>query len=74
MKEDISTGYRAYGHADIEIDQYGYVRVDGVCIGRRLKYGDEIFLEIKDRNKARSAQRGYQYIKVSLQELLEKLQ
>ena len=61
---------------DIAVDPRGFVRVggyNGVCVGRVIIEGDVRYLEVKDRNGARSLGRGAQMIRVDVEELLARL-
>ena len=57
----------------VDVDPQGFVRVDGLCIGRRVVNKGQIALEFKDRNGARSMSRGAQLLRVPLELLLEAL-
>ena len=62
---------------DIAVDPRGLVRVggeyNGVCLGRLITEGDVRYLEVKDRNRARSMGRGAQMIRINVEELLCRL-
>jgi len=51
---------------NIAVDPRGFVRVGGVCVGRRIREDDRVIIEFKDRNSRRSACRGAQLIRVPL--------
>jgi len=61
---------------DIAVDTRGFVRVggyNGVCVGRILNEGDARYLEVKDRNAARSLGRGAQLLRVDVAEFIARL-
>lgn len=61
---------------DIAVDERGFVRVggyNGVCVGRVIQEGNVCYLEVKDRNHARSLGRGAQFIRIDVAELLARL-
>ena len=61
---------------DIAVDPRGFVRVggyNGVCVGRVITEGDARYLEVKDRNAARSLGRGAQMLRVDVDELIARL-
>ena len=61
---------------DIVVDPRGFVRVggyNGVCVGRVITEGDARYLEVKDRNAARSLGRGAQMLRVDVDELIARL-
>jgi len=58
---------------DIAVDQRGFVRVGGVCVGRRITEGERILFEVKDRERSRSLARGAQLIRVDVTELIARL-
>lgn len=58
----------------VRVDQEGYVRVDGVLIGRRVNRDGEVMLQVCDKDHRRSAERGTRYPEVSLTELVAALQ
>ena len=61
---------------DIAVDPRGFVRVggyNGVCVGRVIDEGNARYLEVKDRNNARSLGRGAQLLRVDVEELLRAL-
>ena len=61
---------------EIAVDPRGFVRIggyNGVCMGRVITENDVRYLEIKDRNHARSLGRGAQMIRVDVAELLARL-
>jgi hypothetical protein len=61
---------------DIAVDARGFVRVggyNGVCVGRVIDEGDTRFLEVKDRNAARSLGRGAQLLRIDAATLLAAL-
>ena len=63
--------------ADIAVDPRGFVRVggyNGVCVGRVITEGDVRYLEVKDRNHARSLGRGAEMLRVDVAELIARLQ
>ena len=51
---------------NIAVDPRGFVRVGGVCVGRRILEGERVIIEFKDRNGRRSVERGAQLIRVPL--------
>ena len=57
----------------ISTDASGFIRVNGVCIGRKVTVGGTAYFEVKDRNRNRSVARGAQLLRVPLQRLLEDL-
>jgi len=58
---------------NITVDQRGFVRVDGLCVGRRITEDDQIFFEVKDRRTAKSTARGTSFIRVPLDVFIEGL-
>ena len=61
---------------DIAVDPRGFVRVggyNGVCVGRVIQEGEVRYLEVKDRNAARSLGRGAQMLRVDVAELMARL-
>ena len=58
---------------NIAVDLRGFVRIDGVCIGRLLTEDDVLLFEIKDRNAARSLGRGAQLIRVPVRDMVRSL-
>ena len=61
-----------YTH-DIAVDPRGFVYIGGVCIGRLLTERDRVYFEVKDRSAQHSAQRGAQFIRVDIAELIASL-
>lgn len=51
----------------VAVDSQGFVRADGVCIGRLTS--DHTALTVVDRDRRRSAERGSRYVVVPLTEL-----
>lgn len=58
---------------NVAIDARGFVRVSGVCIGRRVHVGEAAYFEVKDRNRNRALSRGAQFIRVPLDKFLADL-
>lgn len=58
---------------DVAVDQRGFVRISGVCIGRRICVDAVTYFEVKDRNRNRSAARGAQLLRVPLKRFLADL-
>lgn len=58
----------------ISIDDDGFVRCDGQVIGRRIKREGEVFLQVVDRDKRRSAERGTPYMEIPMTVLTEAMQ
>jgi len=60
----------------VAVDPRGFVRVggyNGVCVGRVVVEDDARYLEVKDRNAARSLGRGAQLLRVDVAELIARL-
>lgn len=59
----------------ITVDREGYVRVDGVMLARRVfKENGQICLQLCDKDKRRSSQRGTRYLEITVQDLLNALE
>ncbi len=58
---------------DVAIDRRGFVRISGVCIGRRICVDAVTYFEVKDRNRNRSAARGAQLLRVRMSRFLADL-
>jgi len=57
----------------ISTDASGFIRVNGVCIGRKVSVGGTVYFEVKDRNRQRSLARGAQLLRVPLLDFVEDL-
>ncbi len=53
----------------ISIASNGLIRVGGVCIGRLVVIGGETAIQIKDRDRGRSHQRGRMFVYCTLKSL-----
>lgn len=58
----------------ISIDAEGFVRCDGQVIGRRVAREGEVFLQVMDKDKRRSAERGTPYMEIPMTVLLDAMQ
>ena len=58
---------------NIAVDPRGFVRVDGVCLGRLLREGDVLMFEVKDTFRARAEVRGRQFVRVKVHDLVRRL-
>jgi len=56
---------------NIAVDLRGFVRVDGLCVGRRITEEDEIFFEVKDHRPSWSNGRGASLIRIPLDVFIE---
>ncbi len=65
--------YAPFRTTPIEVDPQGYVRIDGVCIGRfvRRHSAQGTVLQVKDRNKRRCTARGRQFVYVAVGDLID---
>jgi len=57
----------------VSVDERGFVIVDGVKLGRRVVKDGVVKLEVCDKDRRRSAERGTRLVEVSVQELEEAL-
>jgi len=73
MPDNITATLPPQYTSNIAVDPRGFVRIDGVCIGRLLTEGDVVLFEIKDRNAARSLGRGAQLIRVPVKAMVRSL-
>jgi hypothetical protein len=55
-------------------DEFGALRLGGVCWGRRIEEGGVVYVEVKDRNAKRSNERGSEFIRISRDELIAALE
>lgn len=55
--------------APLMVDPFGFIRADGVVIGKRIVKKDEVFIEVKDRDKRRAVARGNRYVYISVEQL-----
>lgn len=58
---------------NISVDPRGFVRIDGVCIGRLLTERDEILFEVRDRYAARAMARGAEIIRIPVKTMIHGL-
>ena len=58
---------------NIAVDPRGFVRVDGVCLGRLLREGDVLLFEVRDTFRARAEVRGRQFVRVRVGDLVRHL-
>lgn len=48
------------------IDQDSLIRADGVVMGRLVTEDDIVYIEVKDRDRLRSEQRGTQFVRIQI--------
>jgi len=53
----------------VSVDGRGFVRVDGITIGKRVVTGGKAKLQVCDKDRRRSAQRGTRFVEVTVEEL-----
>ena len=58
---------------EIKICADGMVRINGAPVFKRVELDGVIYLEFVDRDRMRSSCRGSKFVKVSLTEIIEKL-
>jgi len=59
----------------ISVDEKDFVRVDGVKIGKRVKGPDgKLKLQVCDKDRRRSAQRGTRFVEITPDDLAEVLE
>ncbi len=68
--------YARFETTPLDVDAQGYVRVDGVCIGRfvRRHSAQGTVVQHKDRNRRRRIARGREFVYYSVQELIDALE
>ena len=59
--------------ASITVDDSSLLRIDNVALFRLVIWDGELWVQVKDRNKARSSQRGHDCIMVPLDLFVAKL-
>lgn len=57
----------------VSVDERGFVRVDGITIGRRVVKDGKPKLQVCDKDRRRSAERGTRLVEVTIEELGEAL-
>jgi hypothetical protein len=63
---------RSEGEA-VSVDERGFVRVDGITIGKRVVKDGKPRLQVCDKDRRRSAERGTRFVEVTVEELGEVL-
>lgn len=59
----------------ITVDPEGFVRVDGVMLARRVfRDNGQVCLQLCDKDKRRSSQRGTRFLEITVQDLLNALE
>jgi len=57
----------------VRVDAEGYVRAGGILIGKRIVIEGKVFLQICDKDKRRSFERGTRFPLIELSELVDKM-
>ena len=73
MPDNITATLPAQYTTNIAVDLRGFVRIDGVCIGRLLTEDDLLMFEVKDTFRARAEVRGRQFVRVKVGDLVRRL-
>jgi hypothetical protein len=57
----------------VRVDGEGWVRIDGILIGRKVERNGQIMLQVCDKDHRRSSERGSRFLEVPLTDLVEAL-